>query len=128
MRNQFGAFGGVFTPCILTILGVIMFMRANFVVGHAGILGAVLILILAKSIPRGTLYAIGVGFVVYLVQIVIFGSGFSRETGASDCVFLGFDAPEAGAEAAWYATYERLVLDDPTTVLVCSAGDEDLLA
>ena len=49
-RNEFGAFGGVFTPCLLTILGVIMFMRANFVVGQAGIGGAVLILLAAKSI------------------------------------------------------------------------------
>lgn len=49
-RNRFGTFGGVFTPAILTILGVIMFMRANFVVGQAGIIGAVLILLVAKSI------------------------------------------------------------------------------
>ena len=49
-RNQFGTFGGVFTPCILTILGVILYMRSNFVVGQAGILGAVAILVIAKSI------------------------------------------------------------------------------
>ena len=49
-RNQFGTFGGVFTPCLLTILGVILFMRSNFVVGQAGIVGAVAILLLAKSI------------------------------------------------------------------------------
>jgi len=53
-RNRFGTFGGVFTPAILTILGVIMFMRANFVVGEAGILGAVFILIIAKSITLTT--------------------------------------------------------------------------
>ncbi len=50
MKNQFGTIGGVFTPCILTILGVIMFMRADFVIGQAGILGATLILLLAISI------------------------------------------------------------------------------
>ncbi len=49
-RNQFGTFGGVFTPCILTILGVIMFMRANFVVGQAGVVGAVGILCLSVAI------------------------------------------------------------------------------
>ena len=48
--NQLGTFGGVFTPTILTILGVIMFMRANFVVGEAGVFGAILILCLANSI------------------------------------------------------------------------------
>ena len=26
-RMKFGTFGGVFTPCTLTILGVIMFLR-----------------------------------------------------------------------------------------------------
>ncbi len=49
-KNRFGTFGGVFTPAILTILGVIMFMRANFVVGQAGVLGALSILLVAKSI------------------------------------------------------------------------------
>lgn len=49
-RNAFGTFGGVFTPSILTILGVIMFMRTGFVVGEAGIWGALAILVLAKSI------------------------------------------------------------------------------
>ena len=34
--NQFGTLGGVFTPCVLTILGVIMFLRLGFVVGQAG--------------------------------------------------------------------------------------------
>ena len=48
--NKFGTFGGVFTPSILTIFGVIMFMRANFVIGQAGIFSAILILIIAKSI------------------------------------------------------------------------------
>lgn len=49
-RNQFGTFAGVFTPSILTILGVIMFMRAGFITGEAGILLAVLILLISKSI------------------------------------------------------------------------------
>jgi amino acid transporter len=48
--NQFGTFGGVFTPSILTILGVIMFMRSGFVTGQAGIGSAILILTIATSI------------------------------------------------------------------------------
>jgi amino acid transporter len=52
--NELGTFGGVFTPSILTILGVIMFMRAGFVIGQAGILQALLILFLAKSISTLT--------------------------------------------------------------------------
>lgn len=57
-RNQFGTFGGVFTPSILTILGVIMFMRAGFITGEAGILLAVLILVISKSITVLTTFSI----------------------------------------------------------------------
>ncbi|MFZ5949641.1 MAG: amino acid permease [Candidatus Rifleibacteriota bacterium] len=56
--RKFGTFGGVFTPSILTIFGVIMFMRANFVVGQAGIFSAVLILLIAKSITTLTTLSI----------------------------------------------------------------------
>lgn len=48
--SQFGTFGGVFTPDVLTILGVIMYLRLGWVVGNAGFLGAVAIILLAKSV------------------------------------------------------------------------------
>lgn len=48
--NEFSTFSGVFTPSILTILGIILFMRANFVVGEAGVYGALIILMIAQSI------------------------------------------------------------------------------
>jgi len=49
-RNQFGTFSGVFVPNLLTILGVIMFMRMGWVVGQAGFYHAFLILLIANSI------------------------------------------------------------------------------
>ena len=49
-KNQFSTFAGVFTPSILTILGVIMFLRAGYVVGEAGILNTILILLVAEAI------------------------------------------------------------------------------
>lgn len=52
--NQFGTFGGVFTPSILTILGVVMFMLTGQVTGQAGIFTALIILIIAKSITTLT--------------------------------------------------------------------------
>ena len=56
--TKLGTFGGVFTPSILTILGVIMFMRAGFVVGQAGIFYALLILVFSKAITTLTSFSI----------------------------------------------------------------------
>ncbi len=41
---KFGTFTGVFTPTLLTILGVIMYVRVGWVVGNAGLGGALLIM------------------------------------------------------------------------------------
>ncbi len=48
--KKFNTFAGVFTPDVLTILGVIMYLRLGWVVGNAGFLGAVSIIVLAKAV------------------------------------------------------------------------------
>ncbi|MCF6268792.1 MAG: amino acid permease [Melioribacteraceae bacterium] len=53
-NGKLSAFGGVFTPDVLTILGVIMYLRLGWVVGNAGLLGAILIILLAKFITIAT--------------------------------------------------------------------------
>jgi amino acid transporter len=53
-RSKFGTFGGVFTPNVLTILGVIMFLRFGEITGQAGVLNAVIILLCAKLITSLT--------------------------------------------------------------------------
>ena len=45
-----GTFAGVFTPSILTILGIILFLRTGYVVGSAGLGRALVILALANLI------------------------------------------------------------------------------
>lgn len=50
----FGTFAGVFTPSILTILGVIMYLRLGWVVGSAGLLQALLIVVVAHTITAAT--------------------------------------------------------------------------
>lgn len=55
---KFGTFGGVFTPSLLTILGVIMFLRFSTVVGYAGLWNALLILLMAKMISLITALSI----------------------------------------------------------------------
>ena len=45
-----GTFGGVFTPSILTILGLVLFLRVAYVVGSVGLIRALAILALATSV------------------------------------------------------------------------------
>ena len=49
-QGTLGTFGGVYTPSILTILGVIMYLRFGWVVGNVGLLGTMLIVTLSTSI------------------------------------------------------------------------------
>lgn len=52
--KKFNTFGGVFTPTLLTILGVIMYLRLGWVVGNAGLLGAWAIIIISFLITLCT--------------------------------------------------------------------------
>ena len=45
-----GTFGGVYTPSILTILGVIMYLRFGWVLGHVGLWGTLLIVTISTFI------------------------------------------------------------------------------
>lgn len=53
-KKTFGTFAGVFTPTTLTILGVIMFIRQPWVVGNAGVFGAMAIVLLSVAITLTT--------------------------------------------------------------------------
>lgn len=47
---QFGTFKGVFTPSILTILGVVMYLRVGWVLGSVGLAKTLLIVLMASSV------------------------------------------------------------------------------
>ena len=49
-KGTLGTFPGVFTPSILTILGIILFLRLGYVVGSAGLTHALVIIGLANAI------------------------------------------------------------------------------
>ena len=100
--KKFGTFAGVFTPSLLTILGVIMYMRLGWVVGNAGLIGAIAIILIAHviSITTGlsissvaTDKKIGAGGVYYVLSrsmgIPIGGSiGIALYTGTAFSIAL----------------------------------------
>jgi len=57
MANQakkFGTIAGVYTPSVLTILGVIMYMRLGWVIGESGLYVALAIIVIAHIISVST--------------------------------------------------------------------------
>ncbi len=50
MNNKLSTFYGVFTPTLLTILGVIMYLRFGWLVGHLGLYKVIPIVLLANMI------------------------------------------------------------------------------
>ncbi len=52
--KKFGTFAGVFTPSLLTILGVIMYMRLGWVVGESGLVATLAIIFIAHIISVTT--------------------------------------------------------------------------
>ncbi|MEA2024889.1 MAG: Na-K-Cl cotransporter [Actinomycetota bacterium] len=57
-KGGLGTFIGVFTPSILTILGVILYLRTGWVVGNVGLVGALAIIILANLITLATAFSV----------------------------------------------------------------------
>ena len=49
-QQKLGAFLGVFTPSILTILGVILYLRTGWVVGSVGLVQALAIVVIANAV------------------------------------------------------------------------------
>ena len=53
-QARFGAFAGVFTPSVLTILGVVMYLRLGWCVGQAGLGGALIVVAVSHLITIAT--------------------------------------------------------------------------
>lgn len=73
----FGTFKGVFTPSVLTIFGVIMYLRFGWVLGNVGLPGTLLIVTIATSITfltglsisaMATNMKVGVGGSYYIIS------------------------------------------------------------
>ncbi|MBN2685314.1 MAG: hypothetical protein JXR40_08540 [Pontiellaceae bacterium] len=129
----FGTFKGVFTPSVLTIFGVVMYLRFGWVVGNVGIAKTLLIVTLATSITfltglsisaMATNMKVGTGGAYYII---------SRSLGIEAGVAIGiplFFARSfgvafyiAGFTEALMAVVNPLPMLDPAlTAKIISAG------
>ncbi|HHH53842.1 MAG TPA: Na-K-Cl cotransporter, partial [Bacteroidetes bacterium] len=75
--QKFGTFLGVYLPSLLTILGLIMYLRFGWVVGNMGVPMTILIVLMASSITFitglsasaiATNIKVGIGGEYYLVS------------------------------------------------------------
>jgi amino acid transporter len=55
---KLGTFAGVFTPSVLTILGLVLFLREGYVVGSSGLTRALLIILVANAISILTSFSL----------------------------------------------------------------------
>ncbi|HSR46155.1 MAG TPA: Na-K-Cl cotransporter [Acidimicrobiia bacterium] len=87
--EKLGTFLGVFTPSILTILGVILFLRTGWVVGNVGLIGAVTIVIIANAVTFAT--ALSVSTVATNMRVGAGGAYFiiSRSLGVEIGAAIG---------------------------------------
>ena len=132
-----GTFAGVFTPSILTILGIILFLRMGFVVGQAGLLRALIIVGLANLISTLTSFSLAaiatnlkvkgggdyflisrtlgreyggaLGIVLFLAQSISIAF-YSIGFGEAAAALSGFSAPHAGQLIAAAAVVGLFVL------------------
>lgn len=92
--SKFGTFLGVYTPSVLTILGMIMFLRSGWVVGNVGLGWTIVIVLLSSSITFitglsasaiATNINIGVGGEYFLIS-----RSLGKETGGAVGIPLYF--------------------------------------
>jgi amino acid transporter len=92
--HRFGAFAGVFTPSILTIIGVVMYLRFGWVLGNLGLAKTLLLVTVCNSVTLltglslsalATNRAVGGGGAYYLVS-----RAFGAEAGAAVGIPLFF--------------------------------------
>lgn len=71
-RTRLGTFGGVFTPSILTILGIILFLRTGYVVGLVGLANTLMVILAANVISVLT----SLSLAAVATQMRVKGGGF----------------------------------------------------
>ncbi len=97
-----GTFGGVFTPSVLTILGLILFLRLGYIVGVTGLVQTLLIIAIAHSISILTSISLSAiatsrkvrsGGVYYIISRTLglpFGGAIGVVLFAAQAISVGF--------------------------------------
>jgi amino acid transporter len=132
LRSKFGTFGGVFTPNVLTILGVIMFLRFGQITGQAGVVHAIIILLSAKLITSLTSFSLAAiatntrvkgGGAYYLISRslgVEFGGGIAFVFYLAQSVSVAMYV--IGFAEAFVVAYPDIATDQRTVASVANAA------
>jgi len=132
LRSRFGTFGGVFTPNVLTILGVIMFLRFGQITGQAGVVHAIVILLCAKLITSLTSFSLAAiatntrvkgGGAYYLISRSLgaeFGGGIAFVFYLAQSVSVAMYV--IGFAEAFAVAYPEIALDQRTVASIANAA------
>ena len=67
-----------------------------------------------------------------IVKIIVsqmdFSSILKENSSDASIIFLGFDIPEPSGILAFQSSFDKMLNDMPTTMLISSTGDADLLS
>lgn len=148
--RKLGTWDGVFMPVTLNVLGIILFLRFGFILGQAGLLGSLLLLVLSYGVDTLTVLSLNAistngqvrgGGAYYLISrslgpefggsiglVFFFGQAFNAAMNVLGCVesLVGAIGVSRGGhgflpEGSWYLyLYGTLVLWIST--LVCLFG------
>jgi amino acid transporter len=132
---RLGTFAGVFTPSILTILGIILFLRLGFVVGETGLMQALGVIAVANAISLLTALSVSAistnlrvkgGGDYYLISRTLglsFGGAIGVVVFLAQAVSVGFYCIGfAEAASAFVPTRDPLVLHAIAAATVFALG------
>lgn len=123
-ENKFGTFDGVFMPTLLTIMGAVMYLRTGWVVGNAGLGGALLVILLANFITICT--ALSISSVATNIRVkaggafAIISQSLGLEVGGSVSVpfYLAQSISVAFYIFAFSEGWQRIFPSHPTSLIV----------
>jgi amino acid transporter len=103
--KKFGTFAGVYTPAILTILGVIMYLRLGWVIGSVGLVQTIVIIILAHVATVTT-------------GLSIASLATNTKVGAGG--FYAFISRSLGVEAGWLDRDSAFYISNFEYIIICN--------